>query len=274
MRNPSLRHGCRPVVAKASATRTALPLLMLLITAGGCAGTPEVRRGAGADDARMASAAALAQRLPPELLGMRRNATESFVLPRLGSGLAVRYAPDTGGALASVVLVARSESGIAGDDPRQPAATEEFGHMLAETLGLAHPAISPRGTSAVPEEQFIVALRGQPLVRCATLAEATEDGRRLNGLRCLGVARARFVRVFLTAAPGAMGLREAAGFAALVTVLLQEDDTGRGDAGTRTGAPAGDGSTAPDLGPSEPPRAPGRGPGLPSPQGRRPVYRT
>jgi hypothetical protein len=133
--------------------------------------------------------------------------------------------------------------------------------MLAEAFGLAHPAAAPRRAPGLPGEQFLVALQGQPLVRCAALAEAAEDGRRLNGLRCLGVARARFVRVFLTAAPGAIGLREAAGFAALVTALLREDPGGD-DAGA---APVPPGPAGDDG------RSPPREGAVP--QGRGPVYR-
>ncbi|MBW8269753.1 hypothetical protein [Caldovatus aquaticus] len=247
----------RPATGPAAATL--LPLLL----ATACTGAPETQPDPGPGDGQLATAA-MALRLPAELLGLRRGAVESVVLPRLGSGLAVRYAPDEGGALASVVLVARDEAAdVAGEDPRAPAATAEFERMLAaEMIGL--PDAGPPRRPAEPEEQFLVALRGQPLVRCATLTEAAADGRRLNGLRCLGVARTRFVRVFLTATPGAMELRRAAGFAALVTALLQD---GAAQAG---GGPPEEGGAAPPA-----PRLPfgleERPPPLPG--GRGPVYR-
>ncbi|GGG48994.1 hypothetical protein GCM10010964_40420 [Caldovatus sediminis] len=272
MRGTLLRHGWRTGPTLAAPTRAALRLLLMLLpAAGGCAGAPEAGRDTG--DAAMASTAAMAERLPSELLGLRRYATERFVLPRLGSGLAIRYAPESGGALASVVLVARDESGIAGDDPRQPAAEEEFGRMFIETLGLAHPA-APRHGTQQPEEQFLVALHGQPLVRCAALSEAAADGQRLNGLRCLGVAQARFIRVFLTTTPGTLGLREAAGFAALVTALLQDGAAASGDPGAAPAAPPAEGPAAPGPaltpGADDGPWERGQRPLL---QGRGPVYR-
>jgi hypothetical protein len=243
VRGAVLRHGWRTGPALAAPARAALRLLLMLLpAAGGCAGVPPARQDAG--DVAMASAAAMAERLPAELLGLRRSATERFVLPRLGSGLAIRYAPESGGALASIVLVARGEAGITDNDPRQPAAEEEFGRMLVETLGLAHPA-PPRPGARQPEAQFLVALHGQPLVRCAALSEAAADGRRLNGLRCLGVAQTRFVRVFLTAIPGTIGLREAAGFAALVTALLQDGAAAPRNPEVAAVAPRAEGPDAP-----------------------------
>lgn len=187
-----------------------LPALLLLLAA--CAGTP--RNGPGGPEAD-----GMAARLPAEVFGLRRGATEPFVLPRLGSGLTIRYAPAEGGAVASILVASHGESGIAGEDPRQPAATVEFERMLDEAKAFA--AAAPARQVEV-HEMFLVAFRGKPMVRCALLLEQ-QDGRPLNGLRCLGVAQSRFVRVFLTAAPGAMELRRAAGFAALITAVLQQD---------------------------------------------------
>ena len=206
---PDLPH--RRVGRRAHARRAAPALLLLAALLAGCA-----TRGGGADT----DADGLAARLPSELFGLRRGATEAFVLPRLGDGLTVRYAPVSGGAVASVLFATRGEPGITGEDPRQPAADAEFDRMLAEAKAFA---TTPSRQVEV-RELFLVAFRGRPMVRCALLVEE-QDGRSLNGLRCLGVAQARFVRVFLTAAPGAMELRRAAGFAALATAVLQDRGT-------------------------------------------------